>query len=75
MTHGITAILVTLFVILWCLIGTVLLNHLPLLSDPRLRLGVHRGAIPLRSLLVTAILIAFWPVGKALCAWLMRKLH
>jgi hypothetical protein len=68
-------ILTILAIFLWCLTGTFLLNRLPLLSDPRLRERLHRGAFPVSTLLITAILIAFWPVGKRLSGWLTRKSH
>jgi hypothetical protein len=65
-------VLVAVAVLLWCLIGTLLLNRIPLLSDPRLHTSIHhRSAIS--SLLVVIVLITFWPAGKSISAWLTSR--
>ena len=74
MAHGTPVMLASIAVFIWCLIGTTLLNHLPLLSDPRLYASLRRTILS-HPLLIAIVLVTLWPARKMICAWLTQRSH
>ncbi|MBB5409307.1 hypothetical protein HDG34_003248 [Paraburkholderia sp. HC6.4b] len=66
-------ILTVLAILLWCLIGTVRLNRIPLLSDARLYARYRHGPA-INQLVIVIVLIALWPASRPISAWLTSRI-